>query len=81
MNSIGWRDTYVKSKTAAGKGWSIIRECQDFDSQRANAVSRQMASIGRFYGHPVYVTLLVIEHSLGPDHAGDRVDGEDVVTV
>lgn len=40
-----------------------------------------MTGVGRSYGHPVHVTLLVIEHSLGPDHASDRVDGEDIVAV
>lgn len=40
-----------------------------------------MTGVGRPYGHPVHVALLVIEHGLGPDHAGDRVDGEDVVAV
>lgn len=40
-----------------------------------------MTGVGRPYRHPVHVALLVIEHGLGSDHAGDRVDGEDVVAV
>lgn len=73
--------TYVKGKTAAGEGRPVIRESQDFDSQRADAVSRWMPRVSRFYGHPVYVALLVIKHGLGPDHAGNRIDSEDIVAV
>lgn len=73
--------THVKGKTAAGEGRPVIRERQDFDSQRANAVPRRMPGIGRLYGHPVHVALFVIEYGLGPDHAGDRIDGEDVVAI
>jgi len=73
--------THVKGKTAAGEGRPVIRQCQDLDTQRADAVSRRMSRVGRLYGHPVHVALLVIEHGLGPDHAGDRVDGEDVIAV
>ena len=40
-----------------------------------------MTSVGRPYGYPVYVALLVIKYGLGPDHTGDRVDGEDIVAV
>lgn len=73
--------THVKGKTAAGEGRPVICKCQNFDSQHALAVSRWMTSVGCPYGYPVYVALLVIKHGLGPDHTGDRVDGEDVVAV
>lgn len=74
-------DTHFKGKTAAGEGRPVVRERQDFDAKRADAVSRRMSGIGRLYGHPVHVALLVVEHGLGPDHAGDRVDGEDIIAV
>ena len=73
--------THVKGKTAAGEGRPVICKCQNFDSQHALAVSRWMTGVGCPYGHPVYIALLVIKYSLGPDHTGDRVDGEDIVAV